>query len=232
MLDEDITVSQPRYNKLLVQRALHLLDSYPGVGMTRLAVVLNDTAANDRQIDPVAYPAIESKIGGGGRAAVTALDLLAAWAELPGNVSIRARSRIERLKKNTPTALAEAIEHLKQFSPREIWFDYYTSAGPREPEHAAGVFAGHLRASDLPVTDQSRLVSIVRHLADGKGDLTDLDGPRLQELLVAAVEGLDLVRWPQGAEIQRTLIHWYARRPIVGKALTTLVKPGTGSAAA
>ncbi len=230
MLDEDITVGQPRYIKLLIQCALRLLDSYPGDGMERLAIVLNDTAAKNSQIASIAYFAIESKIGGRGRAAITALDALAAWAELPGNDSIRAKNRIDRIERSVLPMLVEAIQQLKQFSYRKIWFHYYTPRVDPECEPPSEVFASHVRASDLPVSEQARLTSMVHRLVKGRGDLTGLGDPQLQELLVLTVENLDIDRWPQGADIQEALIHWHARRPIASRILTELAEPATTSA--
>jgi hypothetical protein len=229
MLDEDITVGQPRYNKLLVRHALRLLDSYPGEAMTRLAMVLNDTAAADRQIDPIVHQVLDGKIGGGGRPALAALDMLAAWAELPGTVPIKARHRISQLRKSTSTALVAAIDNLRRYNPRSVWFDYQVPERS-DAESTARVIDRHLRVTDLPRVERDQLVAIVGRLMDGTSEPVGLDDPRRQQRLVAAAGEIDIEQWPQGADLQQALLHWYARRPVTAPSVAALADSMIGEA--
>ncbi|MEV4274033.1 NACHT domain-containing protein [Micromonospora aurantiaca (nom. illeg.)] len=224
MLDEDITVGQPRYNKLLIRHALRLLDSYPGEAMTRLATVLNDASATDRQIDPIAHQIIDSKIAAGGRPALTAVDLLAAWADLPGPVSIKAKHRIARLRSAPPAALNDGLEHLRRFSPRPVWFDGRAVERP-EPEPTAEVVERKLRAGDLPRAEQEKITAIVRRLAKGASDLTELVNSQRQDQLAAIGGELDIEQWPHGADLQQAVLHWYARQPVTAPSVVSLTQP-------
>ncbi|MDG4795454.1 hypothetical protein [Micromonospora sp. WMMD1082] len=221
MLDEDITAGQPRYNKLLIVHALRLLDAFPGEVMTRLATVLNDASTTDRQIDPVAHQIIEAKIGNGGRSALTAVDLLAAWAALSGPVPIKAKHRITRLRTAPPAALNAGLEHLQRFSPRPVWFDGRAVERP-DSEPTTEVIKRKLQAGSLPRREQEELVAIVRRLVKGTSDLSELSDPSRQEQLAAIAGELDVEEWPNGAELQQAVLHWYARQPVTAPSVVAL----------
>lgn len=221
MLDEDVAVNHPRFIKLLVRRALRLLDSYPGETMSRLAVVLNQAVSNDAALVHLGLQAIDAKISDRGKSVVTALDVLAAWADLPGNASVSAKSRVDKIKRKTPPELEEAIDQLKRFGQRDTWFPYYTPEQILEPASGAETLIKHIQSSGHDVPLQSRLIAVIRQLGAG-GDLTDLDDSTLQELVVRGIGAFEPHQWPHAADIQRRLIHWNARRPINSEELLVL----------
>jgi hypothetical protein len=224
MLDEDITVGQPRYNKLLVRHALRLLDSYPGHVITRLATILNDTASSDRQIDPIAHQVIDGKISAGGRPAMTALDLLAAWAELPGEVPIKAKRRVAQMRKSDDQAMVAALEQLRRHYPRPPWFDSQMPE-PQEAEPTSAVVRRVLAGSDLSRSEQSRLVTIVGSLTKSPAEpAAVLQGPDVQQELVEVAVSLGLEHWPQAADLQQALLHWYTRQPVAAPSVMKLVE--------
>jgi len=221
LLDEDISANQPRYTKLLAQRALNLLDTYPGETMSRLAKALDGAAAAEHTVIRLAMDAISAKIDNLGRDAVTALDALAAWAELPGNKSTTAKSRTDRLKRHTPAALENTIEQLKTYGNRVVWWPYTSAARTTEPKP---LFDGVPGRKLTPSQRIARKLASTHQQGATLTALAKLDDPSVQEDVVQLISALEPELWPQATAVHEGLNHWYTRQPIKSDTVSALIQ--------
>lgn len=220
MLDEDVSIGQPLYTGHLVQRALRLLDTYPGAAMTRLATVVDAAASSNANLIRQAVAEIDSKISQRGRTAVTALDALAAWAGLPGDTAITARSRVDGFKRSTPAELTSLIEQLNQLGHRDTWLPYPDAERDTAVKSGPKVLLAHLMARD---ERDKQLEGVVRQLEQGGSHPAELDDPELRDELVRAIEELPVDHWPQAADLHQRLVHWESRRPANSAAVSEIL---------
>ena len=159
LLDEDLTVAQPKYRRLLLVHALTLLRaSYPGPTMTALARVAHDACSQDNNLLHTVIPAVDTGINGRRRDQVAALDFLAAWEHLPGNASVTARSRLDGYSRSAgPVHLEQAIASLRADGNRTRWL----SRGGR-PQHST---------ADADTTTKSRVTRWINTLGAPRGAL-------------------------------------------------------------
>lgn len=225
MLDEDIAAQQPRYTRLLLARALRLLDTYPGVTVNRLMSVVHRVTSRNPDLIHQVLDAINARTSSRGKATVTALDALAAWAQHPGNASISARSRLGKIRTSTPPALKDTVVELRAHSRNEIWQRQGIPRPDNELEPIQAVLLRAVVGTDPSPEQRHQLEHAVSLISRATSPITDLGDPELQRLIVNLVNGLEPHEWPYAAEIHQILHHWYTRQPVDDSAIIELTKP-------
>ncbi len=227
MLDEDIAAQQPRYTRLLLTRALRLLDTYPSDTVNRLMSVVHRITSRNPDLIHQVLDAINIRTNSRGKTTVTALDALAAWAQHPGSASISARSRLDKIRNSPPPALKDAVDELRAHSRNEIWQRQGIERPETELETIHAVLLRAIAEADIPTGQRPRLECVARVVSRGISLATDFFDPELQRLVVDLVNGLEPQLWPYAAEVHQSLHHWYTRQPVDDTAIIGLTRPPT-----
>ncbi|MFJ5989286.1 NACHT domain-containing protein [Lentzea sp. NPDC092896] len=225
MLDEDIAAQQPRYTQLLLTRALRLLDTYPGDTVNRLMSVVHRITSRDLDLIRLVLDAIDTRISSHGKATVTALDALAAWAQHPGDASISARSRVDKIRNNPPPALEEAVHELRMYSSNEIWQRQGLDRPRGERETLDSVLLRSVAEAHPPSDQRSRLERAAELLTQSTTLTADFRDPELQRSIIELVNGLDPRLWRHATEVHQLLQHWHTRQPVDVDVIVGLTKP-------
>ena len=156
-----------------------ITNTYPGEPINLLAAALHDASGWNTTIIHEAMPVIENRINSRGKATVTALDAIAAWAELPGNASISARSLANRISRSTPTDLEQPVRELKRFGTHHTWRNRADTVEKFDFASGRGALLEIISEAELEPVLRARLQAVIDHRSNSLpnlDDLTDADG--------------------------------------------------------
>ncbi|KOV87574.1 NACHT domain-containing NTPase [Nocardia sp. NRRL S-836] len=225
MLDEDIAAQQPRYTRLLLTRALRLLDTYPGDTVNRLMAVVHRITGHHPELIHQVLTAIDTRISSRGKNTVTALDALAAWAQHSGNASISARGRLNKIRNSIPPSLRDTVDQLRAHSQNAIWQSQGVQPTDTELEPVHTVLLRAIAEAGLPTARRRPLEIAAGFVTLTMSPHTDFHDPELQQSLIELVNGLEPHLWPYAAEVHQILHHWYTRQPVDDTAIIGLTQP-------
>ncbi|MFD1044265.1 NACHT domain-containing protein [Kibdelosporangium lantanae] len=229
MLDEDIAAQQPRYTQLLLTRALRLLDTYPGDTVNRLMTVVHRITGHNPGLIHQVMTAINTRINSRGKAAVTALDALAAWAQRPGDASVSARNRFDRINNSTPLNLQDAVDQLRAHSRNAIWQRQGIERPDSELEPLHSVLARVTAEIDLPTDRRPQLEKATGLLSENGPRTANFHDQALQQSLVDIVDAFEPHLWPYASLIQQILQHRHARQTVDDTPIIGLTEPRNNS---
>ena len=239
LLDEDVAVSAPLYQRRFAQQALRLVDLPPGPEVAHLAATLHRVCESD----PEARTVIEGKLRHSldtWPARLTVLTIWAHWSTRTGVTAAAARSALRRAVAAGPRhAAAEAdLAHLAPGNilspfldgvPDDPAVDRCLAAAVRDAATAQGADPTLLRTLDpvcaalADVHPRRRIRSAgarrpAPHITVPDAALADPDVRDLLTLVAFDLGGRD---WPAAADLRRVLTVWSLRQPVRAALLVT-----------
>ncbi len=212
MLDDDLAAKAPLFQRLLVERALTLLNTFPGEDIDRAAKILLEVMESDTVTRTLVIQRIEQALAGATRSAVVATRMLGVWADGVGITPAFARQRISRLSAATlDPAVKTGIGLLAPLFPTLASLRPATPPAPAEDP--ARVIGRHMRSSGYQPADLDQGRRIFSGLARKTAESTDLTDPEVQGQVVSVLDTLPMADWPAGSAVYDQLVHWSERRP-------------------
>jgi hypothetical protein len=239
LLDERVADASPKYQILLVEYALQILKRSPDLHILRLADILADVMAEDRNVARVVEATVTSMLRTGGIPTLSAMMLCAVWAGQTGILAGKARAWMTStwvdlrdtggkrwaaavaLVVNHPlSALREQIPVLPERGEQAHVADLLASQAAFEPLTPADRY---LLDQALAVFSEADMwhesadgVDIIRTDQTSVPNLTRLDVLLTNGSVATAVKHIldcvDLPQWPIVSLINRVIETWIQRR--------------------
>jgi hypothetical protein len=217
ILEEDIATVQPRFTRLLADRALKLLDTSPGSTMGRLARVLNDAAAIDTEVVHLGMNALNARLSSIGKPTVAALDAVASWAVLKGDSAISARSLVSKIVGTMPLELQPIVASVTAAFPRAAWF----SGGPPRPSSLLSV----QELIDVAVEADCPASAEFLTKVDSITAITEVLAGAGIDTVLAELNDLGWRHWQLNKAMRVGLESWVSRNRMNTSSVAALVEP-------
>jgi hypothetical protein len=213
LLDEDIAVGHPSHTRMLLTRALRLLETtFPGETPTSLARVTHEAVSQDTALPHSVLPIVDKRLRDADRVKATTLDFLAAWAELPGPASIAAQNRIKDRVRTPPIELEPIIKALRAYTSRGAW-----TRAPETAHTPSGAEAedGYRRTvRELAPTTDPTTIATLQRVGRLSKPVPELADPKVQEAIVRTFNDPDQLIWHGPTVIEQMLLRRISREPV------------------
>lgn len=131
MLDDDTSARARGIQRMVVKRALELINQPPNEGTEQLASTLQPMLARDPELGEMIMPALRRATLGGDWSLLSGAVVLAAFADLVGPFQTIARTHLKELFRTADGAKKEALIQVAQQFPRRSLRRFETAAPSR-----------------------------------------------------------------------------------------------------